>query len=393
MKQVLKENGGLPPLILWTLSIVAGISVANLYYNQPLLNMIRQELDVSEFTTNLIAMVTQIGYALGLLFVVPLADMYKRKKIIITNFSILTMSLLSIALAPNIHVILIASLFTGICSMIPQIFIPIAAIYSKPENKGRNVGLVVSGLLSGILVSRVISGLIGDLFGWREMYYIAAGLMVVCGIVVITVLPDIQPTFKGRYSELMKSLLSLLKEFPALKVYAVRSGLAFGSFLAMWSCLAFKMGQAPFFAGSDVVGMLGLCGMAGALSASLVGKYVKKVGVRRFNFWGCRLILLAWLLLYAGGNYYISIVAGIVIIDIGMQCIQLSNQSSIFVLCPAASNRVNTIFMTTYFVGGSLGTFLSGTAWQLFGWAGTACVGVVLCCASLCVTLLSKEKR
>lgn len=393
MKQVLKENGGLPPLILWTLSIVAGISVANLYYNQPLLNMIRQELNVSEFTTNLIAMVTQIGYALGLLFVVPLADMYKRKKIIITNFSILTMSLLSIALAPNIHVILIASLFTGICSMIPQIFIPIAAIYSKPENKGRNVGLVVSGLLSGILVSRVISGLIGDLFGWREMYYIAAGLMVVCGIVVITVLPDIQPTFKGRYSELMKSLLSLLKEFPALRVYAVRSGLAFGSFLAMWSCLAFKMGQAPFFAGSDVVGMLGLCGMAGALSASLVGKYVKKVGVRRFNFWGCGLILLAWLLLYVGGNYYISIVAGIVIIDIGMQCIQLSNQSSIFVLCPAASNRVNTIFMTTYFVGGSLSTFLSGTAWQLFGWAGTACVGVVLCCASLCVTLLSKEKR
>lgn len=246
MKQVLKENGGLPPLILWTLSIVAGISVANLYYNQPLLNMIRQELDVSEFTTNLIAMVTQIGYALGLLFVVPLADMYKRKKIIITNFSILTISLLSIALAPNIHVILIASLFTGICSMIPQIFIPIAAIYSKPENKGRNVGLVVSGLLSGILVSRVISGLIGDLFGWREMYYIAAGLMVVCGIVVITVLPDIQPTFKGKYSELMKSLLSLLKEFPALRVYAIRSGLAFGSFLAMWSCLAFKMGQAPF---------------------------------------------------------------------------------------------------------------------------------------------------
>lgn len=189
----------------------------------------------------------------------------------------MTISLLSIALAPNIHVILIASLFTGICSMIPQIFIPIAAIYSKPENKGRNVGLVVSGLLSGILVSRVISGLIGDVRLAGNVLY-RAGLMVVCGIVVITVLPDIQPTFKGKYSELMKSLLSLLKEFPALRVYAIRSGLAFGSFLAMWSCLAFKMGQAPFFAGSDVVGMLGLCGMAGALSASLVGKYVKKVG-------------------------------------------------------------------------------------------------------------------
>lgn len=392
MKQTLKENGGLPPLILWTLSIVAGISVANLYYNQPLLNMIRHDLDVSEFTTNLIAMVTQTGYALGLLFVVPLADMYKRKKIIITNFALLVLSLLSIATAPNIHIILIASLFTGICSVIPQIFIPIAAIYSKPENKGRNVGLVVSGLLSGILVSRVISGLVGELFGWREMYYIAAGLMVVCSIIVVTVLPDIRPTFKGKYAELMKSLLLLVKDYPALRIYAVRSGLAFGSFLAMWSCLAFKMGQAPFFANSDVVGMLGLCGVAGAMSASMVGKYVRKVGVRCFNFWGCGLMLLSWLLLYFGGNFYTFIIAGIIIIDIGMQCIQLSNQSSIFELCPAASNRVNTIFMTTYFLGGSLGTFLSGIAWQLFGWAGTVSVGILLCCASLLVTLLSTRK-
>ena len=128
------------------------------------------------------------------------------------------------------------------------------------------------------------------------------------------------------------------------------------------------------------------------MSASLVGKYVRKVVVRAFNFWGCGLILLAWLLLFFGVNFYTSIIAGIIIIDIGMQCIQLSNQSSIFELCPAASNRVNTIFMTTYFVGGSLGTFLSGTAWQLFGWAGTAGVGVFLCCASQLVTLLSAKK-
>ena len=139
MKQPLKENGGLPASILWTLAIVAGISVANLYYNQPLLNMIRQELGVSEFKTNLIAMVTQIGYAIGLLFIIPLADLYQRKKIILTNFAILILSLLSIAFGKNIHLILIASFFTGICSVIPQIFIPIASQFSRPENKGRNV--------------------------------------------------------------------------------------------------------------------------------------------------------------------------------------------------------------------------------------------------------------
>lgn len=391
MKQALKENGGLPASILWTLAIVAGISVANLYYNQPLLNMIRQELGVSEFKTNLIAMVTQIGYAIGLLFIVPLGDLYQRKKIILTNFIILILSLLTIALADSIHLILIASLFTGICSVMPQIFIPIASQFSRPENKGRNVGIVVSGLLTGILASRVISGFIGELFGWREMYYIAAAMMFICAIIVLKVLPDIQPNFKGKYSDLMKSLLSLLKEFPQLRTYSIRAALNFGSFLAMWSCLAFKMGQAPFFASSDVIGLLGLCGVAGALTASFVGKYVKRVGVRRFNFIGSGLLLLSWLLFFAGENTYIGIIAGIIIIDIGMQCIQLSNQTSIFELNPRASNRINTIFMTTYFIGGSMGTFLAGTFWQLHGWHGVIGIGIALTGISLLITIFSKK--
>ena len=331
MKQSLKENGGLPASILWTLAIVAGVSVANIYYIQPLLNMIRHELGISEFRTNLIAMVTQIGYAAGLLFITPLGDLYQRKKIILVNFFVLIFSLLTIALADNIHLILLASFFTGACSMIPQIFIPIAAQFSRPENKGRNVGIVLSGLLTGILASRVVSGFVGELFGWREMYYIAAAMMFVCAIVVLKVLPDIQTNFRGKYGDLMKSLLAF------------------------------------------------------------VGKYVKRVGVRRFNFIGCGLILFSWLLFFVGENTYLGIILGIIIIDIGMQCIQLSNQTSIFELSPRASNRINTIFMTTYFVGGSLGTFLAGTFWQLYGWHGVIGIGATLTCISLLITTLSKK--
>lgn len=275
MKQSLKENAGLPASVLWSLAIIAGFSVANLYYNQPLLNLIRRELGISEFTTNLIAMVTQVGYAAGLLFIIPLADLYQRKKIILVNFTVLIFSLLSIAAGNNIHVILVASFFTRVCSVIPQIFIPIASQFSQPKNKGRNVGIVVSGLLTGILASRVVSGMIGELFGWRAMYYIAAGMMLVCAVVIVRLLPDIQPNFSGKYHDLMKSLWTLLKQFPQLRVYSTRAALNFGSFLAMWSCLAFKMSQAPFFANSDTVGMLGLCGMAGAMTASFVGKYVR----------------------------------------------------------------------------------------------------------------------
>ncbi|RHJ51652.1 MFS transporter [Bacteroides sp. AM10-21B] len=392
MKAELKENGGLPTHILWTLAIVAGISVANLYYNQPLLNVIRHELGVSEFQTNLIAMITQIGYALGLLFIVPLGDLYQRKKIILTNFILLIFSLIAIAVAPNIYIIWGASFITGVCSMIPQIFVPIASQFSRPENKGRNVGIVISGLLTGILSSRVISGFVGEVLGWREMYFIAAGMMLLCSIVVLKALPDIRPTFRGKYSSLMKSLFSLIKDYPTLRIYSMRAGIAFGSFLAMWSCLAFKMGEAPFYANSDVIGILGVCGIAGALTASFVGKYVKTVGIRNFNFIGCGLILLAWASLYFCGNTYAGIIAGVILIDIGMQCIQLSNQASIFDICPPASNRVNTIFMTTYFIGGSLGTFLAGSCWHVWGWAGVSGIGTVLTILSLLITIYYKEK-
>lgn len=376
--------------MLWTFAIVAGVSVANLYYNQPLLNLIRHDLQVSEFQTNLIAMITQVGYALGLLFIVPLGDLYRRKRIVLFNFLLLVVSLLSMAVATHIYQVWAASLVTGICSMIPQIFVPIASQFSRPEHKGRNVGIVISGLLTGILASRVVSGWVGDVFGWRAMYYAASAFMIVCACVVWAVLPDIPPTFQGKYRKLMGSLWSIVRDYPALRIYALRSGLAFGSFLAMWSCLSFKMSGAPFFAGSDVVGYLGLCGIAGALTASFVGQAVKRVGVRRFNYLGCALFLLAWASLSLGGESYVGIVAGVLLIDIGMQCIQLSNQTSILELCPSASNRMNTLFMTTYFAGGSLGTLLAGFCWDAAGWTGVTLAGIALTLASISLTAGSR---
>lgn len=391
MKQELKENQGLPSSLLWTLAIIAGVSVANLYYNQPLLNRISRDLQISEFTANLIAMITQIGYAIGLLFIIPLGDLYKRKTIILINFAILVISLLTIALAPGIHLILLASLLTGVCSVMPQIFIPIAAQFSTPATKGRNVGIVLSGLLTGILASRVISGITGEYLGWRFIFFVAAALMVICGCVIVRVLPDIPSNFKGRYRDLMKSLFSLVVEYPQLRVSSFRASIAFGSFLALWSTLAFKMGQAPFFAGNNIIGLLGLCGIAGALTASFIGKYIHAVGVKRLNYIGCGLIFTAWLSAYWGQDSYAGIIVGILLIDIGMQCIQLSNQTTIFALNPKASNRINTIFMTTYFIGGSLGTFLTGTFWHWFGWTGVVGTGIVLTACSLTINLFAKN--
>lgn len=391
MKQELKENQGLPASLLWTLAIIAGISVANLYYNQPLLNRISRDLQTSEFTANLIAMITQIGYAIGLLFIIPLGDLFKRKTIILINFTVLIVSLLTIALTPYIHLILFTSLLTGICSVMPQIFIPIAAQFSTPETKGKNVGMIVSGLLTGILASRVVSGIIGEYLGWRFIFFVAAGMMVICVIIIMRVLPDIPCNFKGRYSDLMKSLFSLVMEYPQLRISSLRAGIAFGSFLALWTSLAFKMEQAPFFAGNNIVGLLGLCGIAGALTASYIGNYVQVLGVKRLNYIGCGLIFAAWFSLYSGQNSYVGIIIGIFIIDIGMQCIQLSNQTTIFSLNPKAANRINTIFMTTYFIGGSIGTLLAGTFWHWFGWQGVVGTGITLATCSFMINIFSKK--
>ena len=390
MKLELKENQGVPSSLLWTLAIISGVTVANIYYNQPLLNRISRDLNISEFTANLIAMCSQIGYAIGLLFIIPLGDLYRRRNIILVNISILVVSLLTIALAPNIHLILFASLLTGACSVIPQIFMPLAAQYSTPETKGKNVGIILSGL-TGILASRVVSGIVGEYMGWRFIYFIAAGLMVVCLLIIIRILPDLPSNYQGSYAGLMKSLFSIVKKYPQLRIASLRAGFSFGSFLAMWSCLAFKMEQAPFFAGNNIIGMLGLCGIAGALTASSIGRFINTVGVKRLTYIGCSLIISAWIVLYAGQYSYAGIIAGILLIDIGMQCIQLSNQTSAFALCPQASNRINTIFMTTYFIGGSTGTFLAGTFWQWFGWTGVVGTGILLTSCSLLINIFAKK--
>lgn len=387
----LEENKGIPASLLWGLAIISGIAVANLYYNQPLLNRISEDLHISEFTANLIPMTTQIGYALGLLFIIPLGDLYERRKIVVINFALLTLSMFFIAVSPDIRFILLASLVTGICSVMPQVFIPIVSQFSKPENKARNVGILVSGLLTGILGSRVISGVIGEYWGWRTMYYVASSVMAACIFVVMRILPDMPSNYKGTYRGLMKSLLSLYVNNPAIRIISLRAGLCFGSFLALWACLAFKLSGPPFYAGNNLIGMLGLCGIAGALTASFVGNSVRRLGIRKLTYIGCVLMIIAWIGMLLYQHTYVSFIIGIVIIDIGMQCVQISNQTRVLSLAPQASSRANTIFMTTYFVGGSLGTFLAGSFWHALGWSGVVGVGIFLVICSLAVTVFAKN--
>lgn len=387
----LKENGGIPRRTLLMMAAIAGFTVANCYYNQPLLEMIRGDLGISAQLTNLITVITQIGYALGLFFLIPMGDLYSRRRIIVINMTLAAIMAIIIAIAHNIWLIWGASLILGASSVIPQFFIPIAGQFSLPQNKSRNMGFVLSGLLMGILASRVVSGYVGDWLGWREMFVIAAFIMVICMGVTLKMLPDMKRNYIGTYPGLMITVAEIFLYHPRIRLYSIRAAFGFGSMMAIWSCLAFRLAQEPFYAGSEMVGMLGLCGIVGAIVASGIGKLVPRFGIRKFSLAGAIIQLAAWSIANIAGDTYAGLIAAIILVDLGLQCQQLSNQSGCIQEIPEAANRANTIFMTTYFVGGSLGTFCSGIAWIHIGWLGVCIVGIVFALISLSISVCSSK--
>lgn len=377
MLQTKKENAPyLSKGTLWLVTIGAGLVVANNYYNQPLLGMIANDLGMSTAATSKIAMFTQIGYAAGLLFLIPLGDMFRRKRIILIDFVFIIASLLLFAFGKSLPVLLVASFLIGFTSVVPQIFVPIAAQLSAPEEKGRNVGIVMSGLLVGILGSRVFSGVVGDYLGWSNVFLIAAGFMVVLGVLIAWLLPDMNSTFKGSFGQLMGSIVRYTKEMPRLRLASLRGALGFGSFSVFWTTLTFRLEQAPFFQGSDVAGLLGLVGIVGALAASVAGYISGRINKDILISIAIILMILSWVIFGVGGSSYIGLIVGIVFLDMGLQAMHVTNQTIVFSSRPEAANRLNTVYMVSYFIGGSLGTLLGGQAWQYYGWNGVVIVGV-----------------
>lgn len=386
------QQGKLTNKILWFMTIGAGLVVSNNYYNQPLLGKIARELNITESSANNVAMLTQIGYATGLFLLVPLGDLFKKRKIIIIDFIFIILSLLAFAFSQNLTIMLISSFFIGLSSVIPQMFVPLAAQLSTPKDKSKNVAMVMTGLLIGILGSRIFSGIAGEYLGWREVYYIAAGIMFVLWIFTFRLLPDIKPTFVGTYWSLIKSMFHYIRTIPSLRLASVRGGLALGSFLAFWTSLTFHLERPPFFAGSDIAGELGLVGIGGALAASMVGRIADKVNKNTLISCASILMILSWGIFGIWGFTYAGLVIGIFVLDVGLQSIHVTNQTIVFATNPDASNRLNTVYMTSYFIGGSFGTYVGGRAWEDMGWYGVVLTGGIFVILLLLTHLLFSPK-
>ena len=394
MKEKPEQKTILTKLHLWVMTKATGLVVANIYYNQPLLGDISKEFNVSEAKGGMLAMLTQIGYAAGMLFCVPLGDMVKRKQLIMIVFLMDIFALILAAWSPTIHILMFASFLIGAFSIIPQLIIPMAAHLSKPQERGRTVGFVMSGLLIGILLSRTISGYVGAQLGWRAMFIIAAALMFVLAIALYFLLPEVYPDYKGNYKELMTSLISLIKEEPILRIASLRGALCFAGFAGFWSTLVFLLRQPPFNAGSEVAGAFGLVGAFGALAASQMGRLTDKGNGFRLTAITILLVIISFVIFGFSGSSFVGLVAGVIIMDMGVQATHISNQAAIFSIRPEARNRLNTVYMVTYFIGGALGTFLATQAWHVYDWKGVVAMGLILSIIALVAHLyFSKQQK
>ncbi|WP_228419039.1 MFS transporter [Chryseobacterium balustinum] len=375
------------------MSIISGLVVANNYYNQPLLGLIAKDFSVSESAAGKISVLTQLGYAFGLLLIVPLGDKFLRKKLILIDLVLVFAALLWMTFATELWMLYAASLLIGTTSVIPQLFVPIAAELSLEKDKAANIGLVVSGLLLGILLSRFVGGIVGELWGWRSMFGIAAGLMLLVWVFVYKMLPELQLNFRGTYFELMNSVLQLAKTQPVLQLASFRGAMAFGSMCALFTTLVFHMERPPFEVGASVVGSFGLAGAVGALAAAKVGSLQNRMSINRIILYALLILIGSWGFTYFAGNTYWGLIIGVILIDLGVQSSHIMNQTNYFSLKTNAVNRLNTVYMVSYFIGGSLGTFFASLAWQYAQWEGVCFVGITMGLLALIAHILFAGKK
>lgn len=357
------------------MAFCTGLIVANIYYCQPLVILIAKDFNLSESDAGSITFLTQAGYALGLFLLVPLGDMFEKKKQILFTTALATVALIIAGFSKSFFLLEIASVLIGACSIVPQLILPLTASLSDNESRGANIGIVMSGLLVGILASRAVSGVIGDLWGWRAVFLVAAAICALLIFLMAIRFPKNLPMFKGTYKELMKSMFGYIKTQPVLREASLINFFAFIVIMGFWTTMVLYLANPPHQFSTYQIGLFGIAGAAGALAAPLVGKLSGGNNPRKNLMIGFILELVSVALFYFTGHNVFLFVVGIILIDIGQQTIHVTNQTRIYTLVPEARNRLNTIFMSVSFVGAACGSALGLWLWSVGGWA-IFCAGV-----------------
>ncbi|MDW5550209.1 MFS transporter [Methanosarcina sp.] len=377
--------------LIFAMACACGIAVANIYYNQPMIGVITRSFP-GELAPSLIPTATQLGYALGLLLLVPLGDLIERRRLIVSQFFVLALSLLFAAVASTGWILLGASLCIGFTASVTQQIIPAAASLVSDNRRGAVIGSVMSGLLTGMLLSRILAGFIATHYGWRTMFWFGIPLVLAGAASMALLLPLSRPATSMKYGLLLRSLLRLWSEEPRLRRATLTQGLLFAVFSAFWTILALHLEQPPFHLGADIAGLFGIIGVVGVLAAPIAGRLADRRGPGRVVSTGAFAALLAWLVL-AGWNSLTGLIFGVILLDFGMQSAMVANQQIIYGLKPQARNRVNSLFMVGMFIGGSLGSGGAMLAWKVADWQGVAISAIAVALTAFLAPLLLQHNR
>lgn len=373
-----KPNHELSPALIVLMSIATGLAVASNYYAQPLLDTIARNFSLSASSAGFIVTAAQLGYAAGLLFLVPLGDMFERRRLIVSMTLLAAGGMLITASSQSLAMMILGTALTGLFSVVAQILVPLAATLASPDKRGKVVGTIMSGLLLGILLARTVAGLLANLGGWRTVFWVASVLMALMALALWRGLPQMKSETHLNYPQLLGSVFSMFISDKILRTRALLGCLTFANFSILWTSMAFLLAAPPFNYSDGVIGLFGLAGAAGALGARPAGGFADKGKSHHTTTFGLLLLLLSWLAIWFGHTSVLALIIGIPVLDLTVQGVHITNQTVIYRIHPDARNRLTAGYMTSYFIGGAAGSLISASARQHGSWAGVCLAGATI---------------
>ncbi|WP_339271616.1 MFS transporter [Paenibacillus sp. FSL R5-0470] len=373
-------------------SIACGIVVANIYYAQPLLDAISNEFGISHSFVGLVITITQIFYALGLLLLVPLGDLLNRRWLIAGQMLLSVLALIVVGTATSSKVLFIGIAAVGFLAVVTQTLVAFAATLAAPAERGRVVGVVTSGIVIGILLARTFAGVLMDLAGWRSVYLVSAALTLIMACVLFRVLPHYEHKRESlSYLQLIRSMFTLFAQERTLRIRAALAMMIFTAFSILWTSLVLPLSAPPFSLSHTAIGAFGLAGVAGALAAARAGRLADRGLGQKTTGVALILLLISWLPISYVQHSLIALIVGIILLDLAVQAVHVTNQSMILTLRPEARSRLTAGYMIFYSIGSATGSIASTSIYVYFGWNGVSLLGAIVSALALLFWLLTKE--
>ncbi|MFJ3372931.1 MFS transporter [Pseudomonas sp. NPDC086251] len=364
-------------------SVGCALAVANVYFAQPLLNSMAHSLAVETGFVDIVVTASQLGYAIGLFFIVPLGDLINRKVLILTQLVLSAGALAIVGSAQHWSVLLGATTLVGLLAVVVQVVVVYAAALATPSQRGQAVGAVTSGIVLGILLARLVSGVIADLAGWRAVYFVSAGLMLALAAVLSKLIPATSlPRHAGSYRALLASVFHLFKTEPVLRVRSVFALVIFAAFSVLWTSMVLPLSAPPLALSHTQIGLFGLAGIAGALAASRDGRWADRGLGQRTTGISLALLAFSWLPMAFAETSLLALILGVVIFDFAVQAVHVTNQSLIFAARPDAQSRLVGAYMCFYSLGSALGAIAATQVYALGGWQAVCLLGASISVAA-----------